>query len=355
MRKTSNFFRIFATLAFLFVFGLQSNKSFAECETIRNIKDDCKDCDYPGAIWVGSNKKKNYDAEFDWNGTAETMFKIVPFDENGNEVDWPYPIGSGYYVAIKSVSFFFEDSVPAGCIMPDIPQMEPTQEFNKGWLATNAVIHCPAGITSGHFKLHVSYALYLMNYNGVTFSDATLEVPGLRFELRPVTQTKGSISGKKDDYFVCTDQPPIKVTSPCTIEAQPLIVNFGDHYPREISDKPIKPNKPTIVTISCGNKVKRNIHLTVSPANPPTGTNNYATLVHTDSNQPFNGLGLIYKFGKEPTSCDQGQAWGESFLFGDTGKDSTLSGPIWWGLCRAPGPLDMGEFRTTATIQFWVD
>lgn len=58
MRKTSNFFRIFATLAFLFVFGLQSNKSFAECETIRNIKDDCKDCDYPGAIWVGSNKKR---------------------------------------------------------------------------------------------------------------------------------------------------------------------------------------------------------------------------------------------------------------------------------------------------------
>lgn len=143
--------------------------------------------------------------------------------------------------------------------------------------------------------------------------------------------------------------------TPCTIDADPLIVDFGSHHPRDVSDNPIKPNRPTMVTISCGDKVKRSVYLRVFPAIPPRKPNNYATLVHTDSNQPFKGLGLIYKYGEELRSCDQGQAWGESFLFGKTHKDSTLSGPIWWGLCRAPDTLDMGEFRTTATIQFWVD
>ena len=97
--------------------------------------------------------------------------------------------------------------------------------------------------------------------------------------------------------------------TPCTIDADPLIVDFGSHHPRDVSDNPIKPNRPTMVTISCGDKVKRSVYLRVFPAIPPRGPNNYATLVHTDSNQPFKGLGLIYKYGEELRSCDQGQAW----------------------------------------------
>lgn len=104
---------------------------------------------------------------------------------------------------------------------------------------------------------------------------------------------------------------------PCTIDADPLIVDFGSHHPRDVSDNPIKPNRPTMATISCEDKVKRSVYLRVFPAIPPRKPNNYATLVHTDSNQPFKGLGLIYKYGEELRSCDQGQAWGESFLFGN--------------------------------------
>lgn len=356
MRKNKKVFAatqcmVFGSMAMFFC--LFPKLLLAECVKLpESIDFNCKDCIFPGAVWTSSNTVKEYGLGLQWIGEASNQFDIIVADNNLSQVQWPYPLGQGLYLAMTGTFKIIEEK--SGEVFT-FSITEPTQQFGKSPLAT---IPLRQAITEGTFRFvkdESRFSVYIMD-SGSGEVDGPLTPPptNLRMYIRS-SHTKGEVVRDIGTIpFVCTTSN-ISVDTPCSIMADPTVITFKDLKATGSNLSRPEDVKHTNVSISCDKNTKREVYLRIFPANPPTDGTNIALFNHVDSGQVFDGLGLIYKLNQKPSSCDGGDKWQESILLGDSGDSNLVTGTIYWGLCRTSERADTGAYTTTAIIRFWVD
>ena len=161
--------------------------------------------------------------------------------------------------------------------------------------------------------------------------------------------------------LVCAGKP-IVIQSHCTLEASPQNITFDN---RSVRGTPgtLEDVKTTNVTVRC----RSGADISKKPANIRIYTQ------HTDESDPalarfenrngeiFRGVGLVYNLNERPECAGSNKrlVWNTPQKLGewqDVSSGKASSGTVYWGLCRLPDSNpDTGEYRTTATISFWVD
>ncbi len=313
--------------------------------------EDCKS----GILWKSSdeNEEGKYHPRIQWKGDVEaSQFEVVVVDENGQQVPWPYPLGQGLYLAMKG-SFLVEGDKRSGG-RAEFSIENPGHQYGYFPLAT--ITTNP--VDNAVFDFHSSqgwYTLYIMNLGGESFEGQMVpNIPRLWLTVRAAGSNPGKSTRSNQnasDGIVCS-RGSIALVSPCSLQVDPTTITFNNMRSTGTANR-LEQVKSSNVTISCDSGEKHNVYLRVWPAKISHANKTWARFSHNNGRN-FRGLALIHKLNKAPTSCDDGDVWGDAAEFGET-KDSAYKGTIHWGLCRTAPKTDTGEYSTTAVVYFWVD
>lgn len=311
--------------------------------------EECK----AGILWKSSDDKTDgkYHPRIEWTGEVESnQFEVVVVDENGRQVSWPYPLGQGLFLSMKG-NFLVEGAGGRA----DFSLSNPSHQYGYGPLATFATSH----VRNATFDFHSSqgwYTLYIMNLSGEEFEGQMVpSIPRLWLTVRAVGENHGTsrlANQNAKDGIVCAGGA-ISLVSPCSIQVDPTTVTFENM--RSVgAAKRLEQVASSRVTVKCNSGPKHNVYLRTWPAKVDAHNKEWARFKHKNGGADFKGLALIHKLNQRPANCDDGDIWGEAREFGKT-KDSSVSGNIYWGLCRTESQTDVGDYSTTAVIYFWVD
>ena len=319
----------------------------------------------PGAVWVQDRENpKNIGVKgtYSSRGDPVTTLGIVVRDQSGQILQpWPYPIGNG--VAIGFTTDELTLTGPNGekaTWKNSGPRVGYGEVVNGTPVLKSLQLTRP--ITEGQVTITGSYRLYLVCQNA---GGCTLENNAELYLNRPLDYVLSVTGGVDNERFdtkegdiVCGARR-ITIESSCRITADPTEIWFRTAQPTGAVNTLID-RKKTNIAVRCSGQEGQKVHLLVVPSK--TGRDDYTAALSHEDGSSFEGIGLVYRLAdvnEAPAlSCDGSNGmnrWGEALDMASKISDGESRGVLHWGLCRLASPTDTGRYRTTATVNFWID
>lgn len=333
--------------------GASAVTQAAQCIAVPSsisMRCEGEDC-MAGILWKSKENKAGYHPHIDWTSeTPNDQFEVIVVDDTGRQVPWPYPLGQGLYLSMTG-----DFAVTVDGRQFDFPIIDPAHQFGYGPLAN--ITTRPGTSFDFHFDGNKNtYRLYVMNLGGEDFEGQVVQhIPRLWLTVRGAGSNSGKStfgSSSNKSGLVC-GSGTISLVSPCSIQVEPTTITFDNMRSTGAANR-LEQVKKSKVTVRCDSGEQHDVFMRINAAEIDSVNNEWARFKHKNRGAEFKGLALIHKINSRPANCDDGDIWGEAREFGKT-KDSSVSGNIYWGLCRTESQTDVGDYSTTAVIYFWVD
>ena len=324
-----------------------------------------------GIIWSGApsgNAGTDYYLEYQPPERAkpERIGLIIENEATGRPVaTLPIPLGNGLAIGITGTleyqlfgqTYRWTNNNPHGTgtssILPNASQGATLVLGNaitvphKARAPFTAVLNNPTDLQGENLRVSLVCTSKPCRITGTTFVYPPLKLKisgGLRGERTTV---------RPADFYL-TRGGTARISSSCSIEANPNSINFGRIVPGN-RPGPLDLSHESTVSIQCRNGSNARVAVAIDvPRLYYDGNRKVAAFRHDDG-EKFRGLGLVYSFNRDTLGCSGSTLdWRKRQTLGRLIHGKTAQ-TIYWGLCQLESAPDTGRFSTPATIRFWVN